>query len=331
MKIRIDIAWTLCVLIFIVENTFILAEAAQEITHTFQTELKTTGEGNLIVSGGGQEKVATFTFVSAEIGFEALVIKGVPFIADTVTEFLRTLGNGQKIYRKSTALLARDSEGRTRREQTIGAIGPYTGSGHAHQSIFINDPVAGVSYTLQPHTKTATKTIVVLNTDKGKSSDGTVSVTTSIETSHVERDKHGTLAEVSEDSKRNVVVVESTLHSVSEGATDTYAKSASLSNVRTDSLGSKTFDGIAAEGTRTVETIPAGSMGNDTPIEVVSERWYSPELGVVVKSVRNDPLTGDNVYQLSNIRRIEPDPSLFQIPSLYTVKETNMKVTTTKK
>src|SRR5439155_694874 len=52
----------------------------------------------------------------------------------------------------------------------------------------------------------------------------------------------------------------------------------------TESLGSQTVDGLEATGTRTTVTIPAGAIGNERPIEVVSERWYSPELQVVVSS-----------------------------------------------
>ena len=38
------------------------------------------------------------------------------------------------------------------------------------------------------------------------------------------------------------------------------------------------FDGIKAEGTQTTHTIPAGEIGNEKPIVITSERWFSPEL-----------------------------------------------------
>ena len=98
-------------------------------------------------------------------------------------------------------------------------------------------------------------------------------------------------------------------------------KAESGSNTRKESLGTQLIEGIQAEGTRVVETIPAGAIGNDTPIEIISETWVSPELGVIVKSIHSDPRSGDNVYRLTNIRRAEPDPSLFQVPPNYTVKE----------
>lgn len=92
-------------------------------------------------------------------------------------------------------------------------------------------------------------------------------------------------------------------------------------NLRQESLGKQTIEGIEVEGTRTVETIPAGEIGNEQPIEIVSERWYSNELQTVILSRHNDPRFGENVYRLINITRSEPDPALFQVPSDYTLKE----------
>jgi len=52
------------------------------------------------------------------------------------------------------------------------------------------------------------------------------------------------------------------------------------------------IEGVRADGTRTTITIPAGAMGNEQPILIVSERWYSPELQTVVMTKRNDPAYG---------------------------------------
>jgi len=90
---------------------------------------------------------------------------------------------------------------------------------------------------------------------------------------------------------------------------------------RTEDLGKQMIEGVLAEGTRTVHTIPAGQIGNERPIEVVSERWYSPELQVVVLSKHTDARVGENVYRLQGIRRAEPDKSLFEVPTSYTVQD----------
>ncbi|HYE74880.1 MAG TPA: hypothetical protein VEF04_16185, partial [Blastocatellia bacterium] len=91
--------------------------------------------------------------------------------------------------------------------------------------------------------------------------------------------------------------------------------------VKTEDLGKQTIEGVVCEGKRTIMTIPAGEIGNDRPIQTISEHWYSPELQVTVMSKTTDPRFGENSYRLQNIIRSEPSPSLFQIPSDYTVNE----------
>lgn len=90
-------------------------------------------------------------------------------------------------------------------------------------------------------------------------------------------------------------------------------------NVRTESLGSKTLEGVATEGTRTTVTIPAGQMGNEQPLQTVVESWYSPDLQVIVFSKRSDPRTGETVTRYTNINRTEPAHSLFEVPADYKI------------
>jgi len=79
--------------------------------------------------------------------------------------------------------------------------------------------------------------------------------------------------------------------------------------------------GVYAEGRSTARTIAAGTIGNAQPIVSTVQRWYSPDLKIVVKSVRKDPRFGDSTYALSNVSRNEPDVSLFQVPAGYTVQD----------
>lgn len=92
-------------------------------------------------------------------------------------------------------------------------------------------------------------------------------------------------------------------------------------NVKKEELGTQTINGISAQGTRLIHTIPAGQIGNDRPITVINERWYSPELQVVVKSVRTDPRFGTTTYTVTNLQKQEPAAALFAVPSDYTVKQ----------
>jgi hypothetical protein len=86
-------------------------------------------------------------------------------------------------------------------------------------------------------------------------------------------------------------------------------------------LGRRTIEGVLVEGTRATTTIPAGQVGNDRPIDVVSERWYSPELQVLVMSKDTDPRMGETTYQLLNVSRVEPATSLFQVPPDYELND----------
>ena len=91
--------------------------------------------------------------------------------------------------------------------------------------------------------------------------------------------------------------------------------------VQTESLGTQTVNGVSATGTRRTETIPAGAIGNQQPIQIVRETWISTDLKVPVMIKSSDPRFGDMVMQLTNIAQAEPDASLFQIPAGYTVTD----------
>ncbi len=87
-----------------------------------------------------------------------------------------------------------------------------------------------------------------------------------------------------------------------------------------EDLGRQVMEGVQVEGSRTSETIPLGQMGNDRPLQMSHERWESPDLHVTILSKHTDPLSGDRVERLTNVRRGEPDPALFQIPAGYSVE-----------
>jgi hypothetical protein len=94
-----------------------------------------------------------------------------------------------------------------------------------------------------------------------------------------------------------------------------------LASAKTEDLGTQMIQGVSAQGKRVTRTIPAGAVGNEKEIDIVTETWISPDLQVVVMSKTSDPRYGESVYQLNGIIRTEPDPALFTVPSDYTVKE----------
>jgi hypothetical protein len=209
------------------------------------------------------------------------IVKNAPYSAQTKIEITQTLADGTHIDSTSTGASYRDSQGRTRREQTLNGIGPLPmAHGKSGQFIMIHDPVAGTHYMLDPATKTATT---------GGPHGGP------------RGDKGGPEAWHERGEK------------------------ADSANVTTESLGTQTIDGVSATGTRTTRTIPAGQIGNDKPIQIVTEKWVSPDLQVVVMSKHSDPRLGTFTYQLTNITRSEPASTLFQVPADYTVKQGNFR------
>jgi hypothetical protein len=90
--------------------------------------------------------------------------------------------------------------------------------------------------------------------------------------------------------------------------------------LKRESLGTQTINGIVAEGTRTTHIIPAGQIGNEKALQVVSERWYSADLQIVLKSTRTDPRIGTTTYTVTSIQRTEPAAALFAVPAGYSVQ-----------
>ena len=86
-----------------------------------------------------------------------------------------------------------------------------------------------------------------------------------------------------------------------------------------EQLGKQMIEGVEAEGTRTTVTIPAGRLGNDRAVQIVSERWYSPKLKTVVLIERFDPRFGRSVYRLSGIKSVDPAATLFTVPANYKI------------
>lgn len=302
--------------------------AAQDVV---RRPLHVAGQAGAAAGVPVMQRANTFEFIAAGPAFGGELTKDAPYSAEAVTETRQTLADGNRISRTNTSKIYRDSQGRTRREQQIGAIGPWSSAGEPSQVVFINDPVAGVNYVLHPNERTAQKIKVHLETvvhegegaaaEKGEVlhwvganetvppppppppgvAGGTVAYR------HMQHEvKQG------EEVERDVTVVHSAV-----GMNMRFAEG----DMQTESLGTRMIEGVEAEGTRTTTTIPAGQIGNEQPIEIVSESWYSPQLKTVVLSTHNDPRMGETVYRLTNIQLVEPLAMLFEPPADYTIQE----------
>jgi hypothetical protein len=90
-----------------------------------------------------------------------------------------------------------------------------------------------------------------------------------------------------------------------------------------EDLGTQTIEGMVAHGTRASHVIPAGKIGNERPITVTTESWYSDEIGIEVMRVHKDPWSGEVTTKVTNVRRGEPDASLFTPPADYKIEKGN--------
>jgi TonB family protein len=258
-----------------------------------------------------------YVFLATEMSFGGLLVKGAPYSAQAITESTQTLTDGNRIVNKSTALVYRDSEGRTRREQSLKAIGPFASGGQQPQTIFINDPVAGTSYTLDPVAQTARKMMPLRFKVAGPKSNDPATTAPKQYQIAIE----GTAAK---DGKQyQVVPVPEQLMEKRQMETGMAMGWLDSKNpaARTEALGKQNIEGLEAEGTRSTVTIPAGKIGNELPIDIVSERWYSKDLQVIVMTRHVDPRFGENSYKLINISRTEPARELFEVPAGYTIIE----------
>ena len=246
-----------------------------------------------------------FGWIASEMSFGGKPVKGAPYSAEAVTESTQTLSDGNRIQRKSSASVFRDSEGRTRREQTLSAIGPWAASGDAPQTIFIDDSVAGVHYILNPKDRTARK--ILVPSGKGEFTASFADA----EKLRVASTPHQTMR-----FERRVAGPGETIAFQASGTFES-----PLPKPETEALGKRVIEGVEAEGTRTIMTIPAGQVGNELPIQVVSESWFSAELQAVVMSKHSDPRMGETTYRLTGINRSEQSRSLFEVPADYKIEE----------
>ena len=269
-----------------------------------------------------------FIFIASE-SFGGKVVKGAPYSAESITESVQTLSDGNRIVNKMTSTVYRDSEGRTRREQTLKGLGVLGTSEEPLEMIFINDPVAGVTYALDSRTRTVHKSGSFNFTFKGKpGAAGAEGQKFEFKVAPGSPPATGESLVMAVPLGGPAVAGTRALPLPEGGGTSTYAfrnKAGPNANEVKEQLGKQFIEGVEAEGTRTTVTIPAGEIGNERPIEIVNERWYSPELQLVVMTRQSDPRSGETTYKLTNINRSEPAKSLFEVPSDYTIK-TNVRM-----
>jgi hypothetical protein len=311
-------------------------------------------------------------------------VKNSPLSADEENESVQTLADGNRIVRKSTGKIYRNSDGRVRREIKGGQGGMLGTTFSMGGGTWIENPAMGHKYMIDDALKTA-KVIsieggkVTVNGKPVAPGDPNIKVIEKI--SKVTSDGKNTTEAVVVENNNGVVTTRPVTNeekakieekmkaakpgeSLKEIVVDAdavviggdkgglvpglggqtggtliarsiggqhpgglaFMGESNKYESKTEELGTRDFEGILATGTRKVTTIPAGAIGNERPIEIVYERWYSKDLVMVVYSKNVDPRFGEQTYRLTNINRSEPDPSLFTVPAGYTITTNGGKV-----
>jgi hypothetical protein len=253
--------------------------------------------GNVAYQGAGPASAVAWgaTFDKA-LG---IPVQGAPYSATITNESIQTLADGNRIVQTSTGTTARDSQGRTRQDMALPAIGNLSAANAPHL-VFIQDPVVQTSYTLNLTDKSAQR-IPVLSAQASGSS-----VSTSSGAAFLRMGNANTVS-IAGPLPLQVPLQAGALQKGFPADDEVHASR--------EDLGTQTIEGVLVKGVRTTHTIPAGQIGNDKPINIITEVWTSPDLKIIVSSKRSDPRMGDQTFQLTNIMRVEPDPSLFTVPA----------------
>jgi hypothetical protein len=247
----------------------------------------------------------------------AASVTDAPYTAEAITESTQALADGNRISRRSSVQVARDGRGRERREHQAMVVGPIVAR-RSLALVTISDPATGVAVTIDHERQLATRMRMrrwagAPGAPGGPSPPG--------------GPPRAGIGLAYPPMRGSVTSAQgSTMQWTAAAGSDvTMAVPAfpvgESGERRTETLEPQMIEGVRAEGTRTTVTIAAGAIGNDLPIEIVSERWFSPELKTVVLSRRHDPRFGETVFRLASLVRGEPSADLFEIPAGYRIDD----------
>jgi hypothetical protein len=302
---------------------FSIALAAPAVAQTGMVERTQDPEA----AKAGQEKLRAATLqqkivgeVRARTAVEGRITPNAPYSAEAVTESSQVLADGNRINRKSVTRVYRDGEGRTRREE-IDDSGTVV-------SVSIVDPVAHVTYVLNPSSRTAYRDAVRIAMPGGRGTGAEV----------MRRSPEGASGSPSPEAQERLKLTVEELARTKAASVppppppapppvvgEKIAIERSAAAAVREDLGTQNIEGVAATGSRSTTTIPAGAIGNLQPIRIVSEQWISSDLQVLVMTKYSDPRSGETTYRLQSIVRAEPDRSLFTVPPDYTLKESGIR------
>jgi hypothetical protein len=283
--------------------------------------------------------LSNLAFIGSEFGPAREIVKNAPYTADAVSESIQVLQDGNRIVKRSTTRLARDTYGRTRQEKET----PH-GS-----TVYLFDPIDNRNYVLNPQRRTAMRIprvpdppVPPMPPVPPHASDLPAPPATPAPPAPAAAAAGAAVVVNAQGSDRVVVRraadgasrpddVRVEVIRINGGDVAGLPPGVSLPPIampllprgkgERTSLGTRDFDGVKADGTQTTQTIPAGEIGNEKPIVIVSERWFSPELQLVVFARTRDPRSGETTYRLTNLHRGEPAAELFRVPADYRARD----------
>ncbi len=281
-------------------------------------------------------------------------VKNTPYSAEVISEKIQSLPDGNQITRRSSSVAYRDSVGRTRQESrdAMGEVRTIHINDAVEGTHFVMSPSTktatkiGLDKDMQKRIDEITEKARAMA--KNSKHPVTIQSENNGDTVVVKRSENAIgegRKEIREEVKVRVVRsgdssgANTGVRAISlahEGGSIGNAISESMrsgpfglsfqdgkwsSKAITTELGTRDFDGVRAEGKLRSYTIPAGEIGNKNPITVTSETWFSPDLQATVYSKQSDPRSGDSIYRLANVLRVEQPLSLFSVPADYTVRD----------
>jgi len=295
---------------------------------------------------------SAFLGVSSPLG--AQPAQGKPMAAEFVTEHHQSFTDGNQISRATRSSIYRDAQGRIRRESQLSVPGLPAGV-VASTFITIVDHHVGFGYVLDPQEMVAHRyelngpapsyiarlsaqgsgsALFSSQTVNSPAAGGGAPAPAASSESHWRL--HGFARRMKQSNDAPALPSGATGSSAANHANSGFLpEDSSIANaptmridqpflaapnpVRTENLGEQTILGFRTTGTRVITTLPAGQIGDDRPIDIVSEQWFSPDLELVMRSLHRDPWAGEFTTTVTRISRGDQSATLFEVPASYKV------------
>jgi len=280
--------------------------------------------------------------VAGPLGAQA--VAGKPISAEFVTEHHQSFTDGNSISHSTTSVIFRDAAGRIRRESQLSVPG-LPASAAAATFITIVDHGLGYGWVLDPQEMVAHRydlngsgpSYVARLSAQGSGSrllspdtkPGSDAAPAAAESSRWRLHRLPPLQDSAAPGAMSSAATPGQLGSNPKNEESGFASAPTMridqpflaapNPVRTENLGEQLILGYRTHGTRVITTLPPGEIGNDRPIDIVSEQWFSPDLDLVMRSMHRDPWGGDFTTTVTKISRSDQPAWLFKVPSQYKI------------